>query len=147
VLVPGSGVGRRVSAEQPVVFGAHDAAAFAGDGLQPGSVEHGDLAAAVADQPGPLERARGGRYARPVRAQLQREDLLGEREVVRPGAIVAQQEPAGAPLVDRVQAVAGGPLRGLCDERLGVAVQDALERAAAGRVLRFLRMTERRRSA
>ena len=101
------------SAEQTVIFPLDDPVALACGRLQARPVEDGNAAPAVADEPGLLEDASDGVDARPAHAQHLREEFLGQRKCIRRHAVVGHEQPAGAPLLDCVKAVAGGCLRHL----------------------------------
>ena len=112
-------------------LGLDHAVALARRRLQPGAVENGDVAAGVADQARLLEVMRGRGDALTAHPQHVGDELLGHQQLVRGPAVVGQQEPAAEALLDRVQAVAHGGLRDLGDQRLGVAQERELKRAAA----------------
>src|SRR5437667_2552108 len=68
--------------EQAVERFLHAPVTLAGSSLEPWSVEHGDLASAVMDQPGVLKRLENFRDAHAAHAEHVRQELVGERELV-----------------------------------------------------------------
>jgi hypothetical protein len=73
-----------------------------------------------------FEHARGERHSGAPHAQHLGQELLGERERGLVDPIVGHQQPAGAALLHRVGAVAGGVLRHLVHQRERVAQQQAV---------------------
>jgi hypothetical protein len=94
-------------------------------------IEHGDVAAPVADEAGALQfpgdlRNAFAAYPEHAGDQFMRHDQLFARQ-----AIKRQQQPAAKLLLDRVVPIASRRLRHLGHQCLGVAQQQALQRAAA----------------
>src|SRR3989442_1637009 len=120
------------SGEQPVEFGADDAVALAGGVLEAVSVDDGHSASEVADESGLLEDPGGDGYGGPADSEHLGQEFLGEGEFVAAHPVVGEEHPAAAPFLDGVQPVAGHLLGDLAEQRLGVALDEAAERVAAG---------------
>src|SRR5258706_5252902 len=103
--------------------------AFAGAGLQSGALEHFNSAAAIVDEACALQPASGRRDALAAHAEHAGDQLLRHDHLARADAIDRQQQPAAQLLLDEMVPVAGGRLQHLCDQRLGIAQQQALHRA------------------
>jgi hypothetical protein len=97
-----------------------DAIALAGAFFQSRTVEDGDTAACILDEPGPFERIGGVRYARPSHSEHHGEKLLGEREIARLHTILRHQEPAATPLFQKVKCIASCRLCDLVEECVGI---------------------------
>ena len=95
--------------------------------FQPPIVEDDDVLAVVADQPGPLQDARGDRHAGAAHPEHVREHLVRQRQHVGAGALAAEQQPARESLLNRVERVAGRGLRRHREQRARVAQEAALE--------------------
>src|SRR3954471_24411732 len=92
--------------KKPFVVLANDAVASTGGTLESRPVDNRDAAVGVRDEASLLQYARGDRHARAPHAEHQRQELVGQRELVGADAIVRHQQPARAPLFDRMGAVA-----------------------------------------
>jgi hypothetical protein len=75
------------------------------------------VAAVIANQPDLLQRARDHGHGGPGGAEHHRGKFLRERKLVAGHAIVRHQEPAGEPLLDRVDGIARRGLRDEPDQR------------------------------
>jgi hypothetical protein len=117
--------------QQPAEFLLDRRVALAGAGGEAVAVEHRDVAAAVLDEACLLQPSRRFGDALAPHPEHARDEFLGHDQFARVDAIESQQEPAAQLLLDRMMAVAGRGLGHLRDQRLGVAQQQALHRAAA----------------
>ena len=99
--------------EDPIVRFPIRLVAPAGRGLESAPVEHGDVAAAVADQAGALQGTRRLGDADPADTEHQGQEFLRDVEGVGVRAILGHQQPAGEPRLDHVEARAGRRLREL----------------------------------
>ncbi len=94
------------------------------------ATEDRDLAAAIGDQPGALERAGGDGHRGAGRAEHHRQKLLRQRELVLPDAIARGQQPPRQPLLDAVGRVARGRLHDDAGQSLGESRHHVVQRAA-----------------
>ena len=122
-------MGFRASAEQAVQLLRDHFVAFAGSGFEPLAIEDGQPAPVVGNQPALLEFARHGRHGRAAHAEHLGQELLGKLELVSPHPVVAHQQPAAHAFLDRVRVVADRGLRNLVNHRLGVTLDQAIQRA------------------
>jgi len=83
----------------------------------------------VPDKSGLLQPSRDCRHRWPLPAQHDREELVAQIEILFMHSDVRHQEPAGAPLLDVMQRIAGGRLHHLCDDALRIAPEQIAERA------------------
>jgi hypothetical protein len=110
-------------AEHPIGFALHDAVAPTRGLFEPPAIDDRDLTACRLDEALALEEVERLRHAGPPHAQHDRDVIVGERNVVPLEAVVAHQEPAREPLAEVVTGVAGGRLRGVELEQVGIGQQ------------------------
>src|SRR6266542_5311647 len=118
------------SSHQPLVFGADELVALASGFLEPFAVEDADSSAAVVDDLAALQHAGRSRDAGAADAKHLRQKLLRQDDLVAGDPVVRHEQPSCAPLLDRMDAVAGGGLPDLGQEGLRVAVDDVAQRSA-----------------
>ena len=82
---------------------AHRRVAFAGRSFQALSIDDGDAAVYVTNEPGFLERAGNDRHRRPAGAKHHRKKFMAQLELVTVDAIMRHQQPATAALLHRMQ--------------------------------------------
>lgn len=119
-----------LSAKQFAVAVRHCAVAFAGSCFEPGTIEDGDLTAAVVNEVLLLQLPRSHGDATPTHAEHIGEKLMGEVEMIGLRPIVGHQQPARQPWLDLMKVDAGGPLRQLRHQYVEVAIQTALQLGA-----------------
>jgi hypothetical protein len=95
------------------VFAPGHVVALATGGFEAVPVGDRHPAAGVADQPGLLQHPGGQRHAGAAHAQHHGEELVRHGELVGPGAVVRDEQPAGEALLDGVARVAPGGQRHL----------------------------------
>src|SRR6185312_12781892 len=126
-----SGVAAEGLAEQAIELPLGDAVALARTLPQAAAVEDGDDATTIADQACSLQGSRRRRDAGALHTQHHRKELLGQQELVGLHPVMGHQHPAAAALLQGVEVVAGGGLRDLIEQRMGVSQHDGAHRGAA----------------
>ena len=115
---------------------ANHGIAFACSAFQALAVEDVDVTALIFDQTDALQRARRHGDGGAARTEHLREELLRDEKHVILDAVLQHEQPAGEPLLDFVQAIAGYELAE--DERLGLhAMLNALAQRRQILELRF----------
>ncbi len=109
--------------QEPVEFAADNAVTFTCGFFEAPAIENRNLSAPIADQAAPLQRAGDDRDPGTPGAQHFGEELMGDMEFVAFHAIVRHEQPAATALLDRVKSIAGGELRELSEERVGIQVK------------------------
>ena len=94
-------------------------------------IQDPDLAPAIADQLASPEDAGGLRDALAPQSEHMRQELVGQVEFVRLDPVARHQQPSRQPCFRFVKAVAGGRLRNLRHQRVGVPEQRVPQRPVA----------------
>ena len=102
--------------------------ALAGDHFEAFAIDDGDRAPTISDQPRALHLPDGFSDPGAPHAEHRREEFVGHRHGIAVQPIARHQEPASATLLDAVQPVAGGGLRGEVEES-----RDEAEKGGANR--------------
>ena len=100
-------------AEQTVQLLGDHFVAFAAGRLQSLSIENGDHATVIINQPGLLEGARHGSHGGAAHAEHLGQELMRELELVSAHPVVAHQQPATNAFLDGVTTVADDGLRNM----------------------------------
>src|SRR5262249_18517324 len=109
----GRGRGNSGSGQEAVVDLPGDLITLTGGVLQAIPIDDGDPAPAELDKTGLLQDSGGHRHGRSPDPQHLGQELVGHRELVGAYAVLREEEPSGAALLDGVEPVAGDLLRNL----------------------------------
>src|ERR1051326_2871909 len=96
-----------------------DVVALAGRRFEALAVEDPDVPATISDEPGAMEFPEGRRDPGAADAEHGGHEFMRHRYDIRSGAVVRHQQPAGAALFHRMEAIAGGSLRAQIHEGFG----------------------------
>src|SRR5262249_24406253 len=121
--------GNSGSGQEAVVDLPGDLITLTGGVLEALPIDDGDPAPAELDKTGLLQDSGGHRHGRSPDPQHVGQELVGHRELVGAYAVLREQEPAGAALLDGVEPVAGNLLRDLDEERLRVPLDQRRQRS------------------
>ena len=107
--------------EQPFVAFEDLGVALASHLFETGAIFDGDDTPALADQARLLKCSQHDTDGGPLDTEHFRKKLMGQREVILIDPIPCAQNPVAATCFDRMNGIAGNCLKGLREERLGVA--------------------------
>src|SRR5947209_2025631 len=116
--------------QQPVELFLADQVAFAGAPFEAGSVEDRHASATVFDKFPALQFTRNLGHAGAPDTKHHSQKFLGEQKLIRVHTIARHQEPAAAPLLNRMEMSACGRLCHLIEESMRVMQHDSPRSAA-----------------